>query len=462
MKVLAGDFHDYKGNISFNRDVINLNTPIKALQYGINCVHQEVDQILIPDFTVKENLLLYERVLGQEKGWVNQKRMRIKAEKILEETVQANDIDPDDYVRNLKVHQKQVIIIARAISFGGKFILFDEPTTSLDLKDIKKLFQLIRMLLDNKTGIVYVSHHLREIFEISDRITVMRNGKRTLTESTKDLNENDIIQAIVGGKGGYVEVRAPERAFKKSDTPLLEVRKLRKHKYLRECSFNLEKGEILGVYGQVGAGKTELARLLFGLEQKDGGEVFIEGVKADFAHPSDAISSKVFMVNEDRRGQGLLVENSIKFNTSLPTLSLYSKYLGIVDRTREEKKINEIIKDLDVKCSGVDQFVYTLSGGNQQKIAIGKWLAFPERSIFIFDEPTKGIDIGAKAKIYSIVVEMAKQGIGIIYISNEVEEILALSHRIIVMYDKEISVEIPNDKISEEQLLSWSMSPNED
>lgn len=421
MKILAGIYSCDEGEIEINGKKVTISDTIAARNQGINFIHQEI--CLAENMSIAENLYM---------GMEIRKGLFIDKNRMLEITQQHLDslgleLKASDKVSGLSIAQKQMVEIARALFFEAKLVVMDEPTSSLTNKEVENLFQQIMDLKNKNVAIVYISHRMEEIFKIADRVTVLRDGNFVGTEKVSDINMQKLISMMVGRKISQERMDMPIG----SET-ILQIKGF-KNKYLKDISFELKRGEVLGFAGLVGAGRTELACAIFGIDSVFSGEIILNGKKVLHKSPRDAISNGIVLVPEDRKKYGLVTSLSVKFNLTLPILYKFIKGIS-VDNKKEKEIIDKYANRLAIKMAGVDQICAGLSGGNQQKVVISKWLA-AEPSIIILDEPTRGIDIGAKQDIYNLIKELAEQGISIILISSELPEILKLSSRIAVMHE---------------------------
>lgn len=453
-KIISGAYSQYDGKIEIDGEEKKINTPAEALNSGIVCVHQEVDTALVGYLTVAENLLLFEQTSGEGTSWINWRKLNQKARQILDEVNFLVDFDVKQKVMELSLADKQLLVIIRAICFGSKYIIFDEPTAALSRKEVKFLFEIINELKKRGLGILYISHRMPEVFEISDRITVLKDGQKIDTLETKKTSVEEIIKLMLG--------RKMEEQYIKEEVPIgdivLEVSDLRVPNKIDNISLQVRKGEILGITGLVGAGKTELARTIFGAEKEYKGSIKINGKEVKVNSPVEAIRSGIYLVPEERREQGLLVNENVKTNLTLPSLGSFCNY-QVINKKEEENAAQKIIESLKIVVSSLNQLTKKLSGGNQQKVSVGKWMLksnLERGQIFIFDDPTKGIDVGAKKEIYHLCYQLARQGLGIIYISPEIPEIIAISDRILVMYDKKIVAELSGDQVTRENILKYA------
>lgn len=443
MKILTGIYHKDTGSINYFGKEVEFKGPAHSEEAGISIVHQELN--MMNDLTVAQNLFI-----GKEstKGFfINDKEMIQKAEEIFK--LLNIDINPADKIGNLTVGKQQMVEIAKAISTNSKIIIFDEPTAALTDSEIEELFKVIRDLKSKGTGIIYISHRMDEINVISDRVTVMRDGEYVGTLITKECDKNDIIKLMVG-RTIFSDPKTSSAV--KEDAPVvLKCENLCRGRDVKNVSFELKKGEIIGFSGLMGSGRTEVARLLFGADKMDSGKIFINGKEVKINSPKDAVREGIGYLSEDRKRFGLIVEKTVEDNTVIASMEKFSKGL-FVDRTKTRKVSDDYVKQLKTKTPNVEQLVKKLSGGNQQKVVIAKWLV-KDCDILIFDEPTRGIDVGAKSEIYNLMEELAKAGKSIIMISSELPEVLRMSDRVVVMCEGRITNILPIEEANQEIIM---------
>ncbi|MBD0383486.1 sugar ABC transporter ATP-binding protein [Paenibacillus sp. WST5] len=446
MKILSGAYTNDDGCISVSGHTVMIRTPKEAMAQGIYCVYQEVDTALVPELTVTENVMMDKLVQGE--AWVSWRKLHREAAAILAKIGASFSVRSK--VDELSISQKQLVLIARAMAHKAKIIIFDEPTAPLSLEESERLFQIMDSLKREGVGLVFISHRLQEVFRIADRITIMRDGRRVLSRAAEELDIAGVIEAMLG--------KTFTEEFPKADVPigdtLLEVRDLRRGTKVRGVSFDLRRGEILGVVGLVGAGKTELSRLIFGADAADGGEVRLAGRKLALRQPEDAVRAGIALVPEERRKQGVLVEESVKRNLSLPILRMLST-LGFVKRGAESAHASKLVEQLGVQPRDPNRAVKHLSGGNQQKVAVGKWLP-TNADVYMFDEPTKGVDVGAKSDIFRLIGQLASEGKGIIYLSCELNEIIGIADRILVMSYGSVVKELSRAEATQDLILTYA------
>ncbi len=441
VKILAGVHQPDSGSIRLDGEVVELHGPAHARSLGIAVVHQEPQ--LFPDLTVAENVFLAHAPRARL-GTIDWGGMRRAARSIFEEL--DVKVDPGTLVRGLSMADQQLIEIAKALSFEARLLILDEPTASLSAHEVDRLFTIVRQTRDRGVAVLFVSHRLEEVFGLCDRTTVFRDGRHVVTAATSELTTGDLVRYMVG--------RAVS-LFPKVESPvgdvLLEVRGLTRQETFNDVSFSVRAGEIVGMAGLVGAGRTEVARVLFGVDRPERGEILLGGQPVRFESPSAAMQAGIAYVPEDRHQDGLVLDFSISSNVTLPIL--HRMFPGLFVRASAERAIAGRYADrLQIRTTGVDQTVSDLSGGNQQKVVLGKWLATEPR-ILILDEPTRGIDIGAKVEVHRIISELAASGLGILLISSDLPEVLAMSDRILVLHEGAITAEIDRADASEERVM---------
>ena len=446
MKCLFGIYAKDEGQISLEGKPINFKNPKEALENGVAMVHQELNQCL--DRTVADNLFLGR--YPTKAGVVDEAKMLTDSNKLFA-SLNMN-VNPKTIMRTMSVSQRQMVEIAKAVSYDAKIIVLDEPTSSLTEREVNKLFSIVNDLRAKGVSFVYISHKMDEIFQICDEIAVLRDGKMILTKPTKETNMNELISAMVG--------RSLDKRFPDVDNvpgeDFLEVRKLttKYEPIIEDVSFTVKRGEIFGLYGLVGAGRSELLESLFGIRTIASGEIVVGGKKLRFKSSKDAMEHSFALVTEERKLNGMFGKDTIKFNTVITNLESY-KTFGILSNHKMQEAADREIKVMHTKCVSADELISSLSGGNQQKVIIGKWL---ERSpdVFLMDEPTRGIDVGAKYEIYQLIINMAKQGKTIIVVSSEMPEILGITNRIAVMSNHKLAGIVNTKETDQEALLRLS------
>ncbi len=445
MKILSGVYTKDSGTMTiFGTEYDNL-TPKQAQDVGVAIIHQELN--MCRHLSVAENMFL-----GREKvnGIVlNDREMEAEAAKILGDL--KIDIDPRQTVGDLPVSKQQMVEIAKALSIHAKILIMDEPTSSLTAKEIEELFRIIRQLKADGCGIVYISHRLEELKAIVDRVTIMRDGQYITDGNFADMTMEQIIANMVGReiKEQFPRVSCPK------GKKIFEVKNLNAGHLVRDINFSLYEGEIVGFAGLMGAGRTETTRAIFGVDPKTGGEIFLDGKEVKISCPMDAIKAGIVLAPEDRKKDGLCTKLSIRHNLALPNLDLICSKLGVISSKKEDDLCEKAVKDLLIKTPTVEINAGNLSGGNQQKVVVGKWLARNSR-VVIFDEPTRGIDVGAKVEIYNLMNQLKKQGIAVMFVSSEMPEVLGIADRVIVMCDGKITGEVMAKETSQNEVLKFA------
>lgn len=449
MKILTGVYTLDQGEIYIEGEKVSIQSPDDARKNKISMIFQEFS--LIPTLTVAQNIFLT-RESKTSFGLLDDKECVKKTEQLLKEL--EVDLDPNEVVGNLGVGYWQMTEIAKALSHEAKILIMDEPTASLTKKETEVLFSFINKLKAKGYSIIYISHRMDEIFEICDRITILRDGKHVATEDCKEIDLATVIQHIVGSEVDKA-FEWKERSYSKHATPVLEVKRLSSGTKVKDVSFKIFPGEILGVAGLMGSGRSEMVRSIFGIDPQDSGEILVNGKKRSIKSADDAIKAGIALIPEDRRIQGLVLEHSVKENLILPILSKLKKGWFI-----DEKKANEIaisfVKKLNIKTDDIFKTANLLSGGNQQKIVLAKWLA-NDPTVLILDEPTIGVDIVAKTEIIDVIRHLADSGKAILVISSELSELLAVSDRVIVMHEGTIVKELNRKEIHSEEELQHAI-----
>ena len=443
MKVLTGIYSKDAGTITFEGREVEFTNPREAQDAGIVIVHQELN--MLGHLTVAQNIFI-----GREfmKGrLIDDKKMNEEARKLFDQL--GIDIDPTETMSRLTVGKQQMCEIAKAISHEAKVIIFDEPSAALTEAEIDELFKIIRDLRDRQLGIVYISHRMDEIKVITDRVTVMRDGGYVGTLITKDCTKEDIINMMVG-RVIYEDPKTESQVAE--DAPVvLKVEHLNAGRMVQDVSFELRKGEILGFSGLMGAGRTETMRALFGADPKQSGDIYVNGEKVDIKTPQDAVKHGIGYLSEDRKRFGIVVDKTVAENSTMASLENYMKGI-FIDKKKENEAAQKYVDLLKTKTPGVDQLVVNLSGGNQQKVVIAKWLV-RNCDILIFDEPTRGIDVGAKSEIYHLMNELVAEGKSIIMVSSEMTEILRMSDRIVIMCEGRKTGELGIEEATQERIM---------
>ena len=440
IKAIAGAIDLDGGVIHINgREYLKM-TPHLSRSLGIEVIYQEFN--LVPTMSVAENIFLGDRI-GNSR-LVDFKAMKTRAKELFK--LFNVNIDPGIFVQDLSPAEQQIVEIAKAVSKNVKILIMDEPSAPLSVSEVEHMFEIIRQLKQKGVTVIYISHRLEEVFRISDRVSVMRDGRYVATKLTKDTSRKELISLMVGRELKEVY---PSRTIVPTEIAL-EIKNLSGNGD-QDISFSVRKGEILGISGLVGAGRTELAMLLFGAVPSESGEIWVDGKPIQIKSPSDAIQHGIGLLTEDRKGKGLFLEMAVGWNISFPIIRRLSKY-GIVN-TKTENEIAEKYKQrINIKTPSLEQRVINLSGGNQQKVVLAKSLA-AESDILIFDEPTRGIDVGAKQEIYHLMCELANNGIAILMISSDMEELLGMSDRIVVLCEGKLAGEVRKEQFSQDYIL---------
>jgi ribose transport system ATP-binding protein len=448
MKILGGIYHMDAGQVYLEGRAVEIHSPRMAQDLGISIIHQELN--LMPHLTIAQNIFIGREPRSKISFLMDDKTTNQQAENLFK--LLNLQLDPTTKVSDLTVAKQQMVEIAKALSYNAKILVMDEPTAALTDTEIEELFGVIRQLREKGVGIVHISHRLEELKQISDRVTVMRDGKYIDTLQTQAAPINQIISLMVGR---IIYESAPELPENPSQEVVLEVRNLNSGKLLKDVSFSLKRGEILGFAGLMGAGRTEVARAIFGADPYDSGEIYVKGQRVHIKSPGDAVSQGVGYLSEDRKRYGLALGMDVKENVAMAAMKKFLSWLGWVDFKRTAARGSEMVKALNIKTPSLDQKVQFLSGGNQQKVVVGKWLT-ADTDILIFDEPTRGIDVGAKSEIYKLLNDLAHQGKAIIMISSELPEVLRMSHRVVVMCEGRVTGVLNASEATQESIMKFA------
>lgn len=453
MKVLAGANPDYTGEVYLNDKVVELRSTLTAKRLGIQIVYQEVDMALVPTLSVAENVMLNDMVLNSGSNpMLNWPKLRTRAKEVLERlNIQVN---VRALVQDLTLAQKQMVLIARAIVNECNFLILDEPTAPLSDTETAELFRLVKHLQEMENiAIIFISHRINEIIQICEKYTVMRNGEivdtAPITEST---STREIVEKMLG--------RSFEENFPKEKSEIgekaFEVKNLTgANGKVNDVSFYVRKGEIVGIAGLVGAGKSEVCKTIFGAYEKTGGSVMLNGNELKISNPSHAVKNRIALVPEERRKEGVLVNETVSFNLSAASLGKFCK-ASFINKAKTDANARQYVDDLGIATPSIRQFVKNLSGGNQQKVAVGKWMA-ADCDVYIFDEPTKGVDVGAKQDIFRLINDITRRGNSVIYASCENAELLSITDRIYVLYDGQIMAELETAKTCEDEIMHYAV-----
>lgn len=448
MKILSGVYQPDEGEIIFEDKPVSFSDPLSAQNVGITIIHQEFN--LFPELTVEENIFIGREFCKKNRWRLDEKQQRQATIEILQKLNLA--IKPDTLVADLTVAQQQMVEIAKAISVNARILIMDEPTAALTETEIESLFRVTRLLKEQGTGIVYISHRLEELALIADRATVMRDGQYISTVDYECVKISDLIAMMVGRDLGNIY---PRREALQQRIPVLEVNGLTRKGVLNDINFTLYRGEILGFAGLMGAGRTELARAIFGADSIDSGTLKLNGKETVIKDISDAIQQGISYLTEDRKKEGLALNLSVERNIMLGNYPEYSDRFGNVDSRRCQQTSEEQVKALRIKTPNLEQVALNLSGGNQQKIIIARWVC-KDTDILIFDEPTRGIDVGAKLEIYELMNRLVAKGKSIIMISSELPEVLGMCDRILVMRSGRITGELSAKEATQEKIMQYA------
>ena len=443
VKILAGIYRPDAGIIKIDGKAVELHNPAQARNAGIAVIHQE--PTLFPDLNVAENVFMgrHPRDRFRRVDW---KRMYQEVERLLASLdVRLNVYTP---VQGLSVADQQLVEIAKALSLQSRVLVMDEPTAALSAHEVHELFAIARQLRERGVAILFVSHRLEEIFELAERVTVFRDGTRVATAPIAELTTEEIIRQMVGRE---LETLYPKSNVEPGEV-ILDVRHLTRKGVFEDVSFQVRRGEILGFAGLVGAGRTEVARVIFGIDRADAGEIRLGGKPVQIRSPRAAMQYGIAYVPEDRHQHGLIMDFSITRNMTLPVLLRQANVLGLMNQRREREIAQDYSRQLQVRSAGIDQLVRALSGGNQQKVVLAKWL-ITHPAVLILDEPTRGIDVGSKAEVHRIISELAGKGLAIMLISSDLPEVLAMADRVLVMHEGRVAAEFPHTDVDQEKVM---------
>ena len=444
MKILIGIFQPDSGEIEFKGQPLKVKSTRDAMDAGISMIHQELSPI--PDMTVAENIFL-----GREPvkyGMVNEKELYKMTEELLEEL--NISIDPHKKMHELSTAYIQLVEIAKAVSYDADLVIMDEPTSAITDREVGQLFEIIRNLTSKGVAIIYITHKLDEVFQITDECTIFRDGQYIGNGMSSELSEQQLISMMVGREVNQIFPKIDVEEF---GEVLLEVKNLCHEDYFDDISFKVRAGEILGFAGLMGAGRSEVMETIFRMNTPKSGEVFVKGKKVDFKSPKDAMDAGIGLLTEDRKRTGLFLPLSVAENTIMSDLKSYKKATGLIDEAKIRKNCEAQKVKLKIKTPSIKQIVSNLSGGNQQKVLIGRWLLM-DPDILIIDEPTRGIDVGAKSEIHKLMSLLAAQGKAIIMVSSELPEVLGMSDRVMVMHEGKITGEVPRSEATQERIMA--------
>jgi ribose transport system ATP-binding protein len=453
MKVLTGIYKKDAGRIFYKGQEVDIPNPRAAQLLGISIIHQELN--LMPHLTVAQNIFIGREPRRGLPFVLDEKAINEQTERLFERM--HLKLDPRTKVADLTVAKQQMVEIAKALSFNAEVLIMDEPTAALTDAEIDELFAIIRDLREKGVGIVHISHRLEELKKISDRVTVMRDGRYVDTVNTAEASVGQIISMMVGRTIYETSPEIPENG---NQDVVLEVKHLNQGSLIRDVSFTLKRGEILGFAGLIGAGRTEVARAVFGADPYDSGEIYVRGKRAHIRSPQDAVKHGIGYLSEDRKRYGLTTGMDVETNIVLSAFDRFLGFLGWVNSPKIRATAEHYVKALAIKTPSLQQKVKNLSGGNQQKVIVGKWLT-ADTDVLIFDEPTRGIDVGAKSEIYKLLNDLAQQGKAIIMISSELPEILRMSHRIVVMCEGRVTGELDASEATQERIMEYATQRGE-
>jgi len=446
VKILSGAHQMTAGRIFINGQQVAIRNPRYARELGIGIIYQELN--LIRNLSVAENIYLGREPV-KKRIKIDDRLMKAWSKKVLAGL--GVDIDPDCPVKELGIAQQQMVEVAKALSLRTNILIMDEPTSALTDSEIKELFSTINRLKKSGVSIIYISHRMDELFEIGDEVTVLRDGQGVGTRLIEETSRVELIRMMVNRELNESFIREQPALGRE----VLKVENLSRRGRLNKISFALQKGELIGIAGLLGAGRTELARVLFGVDSIDSGVLFIHGHRRSLKSPRQAISNGIGFLTEDRKSQGLVMTMSVKENITLPNLKRFSRW-GVIDKRAEETTADHHCSELDIRLTSLDQLALNLSGGNQQKVVLSKWLC-SQADIFIFDEPTRGIDVGSKQEFYRLMNELSARGVAIIVISSDLPELLSISDRILVMHNGTIVEQFDRDEFDQEKILSCAL-----
>lgn len=443
VKILTGIYQPTLGSIYLNNKPITFPSPLYSQKAGISAIHQEA--AMFPELSVVENIFMGHHIKRSEKGLLDWAKMKKETKELLDRLEM--DIDVDIPVKNLSVAQRHMVEIAKALSMEARIVIMDEPTSALTLKEVEYLYRIIRKLRAQGRAIIFISHKFEEVFEIAEHYTVLRDGRLIGEGEIKETSPEEIIKMVAG--------RTLDKMFPKVEAKrgqiVLKVEGLSKSGVFKDISFELHEGEVLGFFGLVGAGRSEVMQTIFGIEAKEEGKIYINGKEVDIRNPHMAMTQGLAYIPEDRQLQGAILDMTIQDNITLPIIDKIGRFV-FLNQPKEWEITEKYAKDIDIKASTWKQLVLSLSGGNQQKVVLAKWLATVPQ-ILIMDEPTKGIDVGTKVAVHKIMSELANKGIAIILVSSELPEIMGMSDRIIVMHEGIITNSFDKEEANTEKII---------
>lgn len=444
MNILTGGVQADSGSILLDGQEVVVESPRQAIQLGVTIIHQEL--ALIPQLTVGQNIYLGREPRRKGGLFIDWETLYAQAKKEMDRI--GIDIPVDEKIIDLSIAQQQLIEIAKALSYDARVIVLDEPTSALTERETETLFRLVKSLKEKGVALIYISHRMAEVFELADRIAVMRDGQLVGVKGAGEISPDQIVKMMVGRDLGEFY----PRQHAEIGPVVLEGKGLSRGRSLQGIDFQLHSGEILGVAGLVGAGRTDLARALFGADRLESGEIWLNGKRVEIKSPADAIRQGIGFLPEDRKRQGIFAGQTVRSNTVAGSLGDYT-FIGVLDFRKIRAMVSEMIRKLNLRTTGQSQKVRNLSGGNQQKVVLARWLAINPK-VLILDEPTRGVDVGAKVEIYNLIGELAKQGVGILMISSELPEVLGVSDRILVMREGKKMAEFDRSQATQDRIMS--------
>lgn len=448
MKILNGNYKKDEGSIYIDGQEVEIQCPDDARSFGISIIFQELN--LVPHLSIAENIFMG-RLLREGKRFIDWKQVYQEADALMEQI--GYQIDTRTAVEKLSVAQKQMVEIAKAISYPNtKLILMDEPSATLTNRECEKLFEVIRGLKEQGISVIYISHKLEEIAELCEWVTILRDGKIIDTGSISDFTKDEMISKMIGRE---ITNKFPRRDVRPGKKEILKVEGLSRHGVITDISFTLREGEVLGLAGLVGAGRTEIARAVTGIDYVDTGKIYVEGRHVRINNPKDALKAGIAYLSEDRKQEGLVLRAPIKWNISMANMNRILS-MGVVNEKKDEAIADEMIERLLIKTPSREQYVMNLSGGNQQKIVVAKWLN-TDAKIFIFDEPTRGIDVGAKYEIYVLINQLVQEGKSVIMISSELPEVLEMSDRVLVINKGKVAAELTGEAMNAQSVMGYAI-----
>lgn len=446
IKILSGAYIKDEGEILINGEHVDITTPLAAKKLGVAVIYQEF--MLAPDLTVAENIFIDR--LAEKGKLINWKKMRSDAKNILEE-LGFDNIKPEDKVGRLSVAHQQIVEICKCLNRNAQILVLDEPTAVLTVTEIERFFKLIRLLKEKNVSIIFVSHHMNEIFELCDTFTVLKDGQYVNDGKVKDVTNAQLIQMMIGRE---LTQMFPQRNAKIGEC-VLKVQNLNAGNKVRNVSFEVKSGEVLGFSGLVGSGRTETMRAVIGADKKESGTVFLMGKERKFREPKEAVDAGIGYLSENRKTLGLLVNQSIRINTTIASMKKNTKH-GFLNHKKEKEYVTDILAKMSTKYGSIEDDVSSLSGGNQQKISFAKWISADCKCI-IFDEPTRGVDVGAKVEIYEIINKLAEQGVAVVIISSEMTEIIGMCDRTLIMAQGRVTGELGKEELNEAAIIKMAM-----